>query len=496
MLHPFVARGGDHIRCRLVAAAVLVSIACGDDDPSTPSYSGSAGSGGRAGSGGEAGSSYAGGGSSGRGGSSGDGGSAGSDGAPARALPAEYQPGPVEGRPLLDAYVEQHPPCAVTREPALLGTDVGVLLRGGDSTWFAHADNSRGTGSTEAGVGVTRLVNGALGPEVFTLPEQTRIPQLQAVFDGERITLVWRRDRPEPTSPFASVSELALAQLDPSGTLITPARAIIGSPIEEYDGRLVPTAQGFVLFWIQRPQNTTPYQARVAHLGPDGALVGEPRVLIEQDTYLLTTSLTWLGDRVVATYAGEEGYTSVMLDEQARPLGDAIPIGQAHWSAVLPRGERVLSAWMVTHELPATEESTLGGEYEYPSRAITLRVGWFDRDGKATGASRDLQAPVPDEENVDPAWVDLGEDVGLLWSQGSVIYVCGGCMPDNHLQLVVLDGETLQPKTGVLRLDNPASQGGLIRPQIVAAGSDQIIVGEVGYHTDAEAMTATVRCVQ
>jgi hypothetical protein len=422
----------------------------------------------------------------------------GAGGQPARPLDPEYQAAPVEGRPLLE-WGPGEIGCSVVSAPVPLASDVGVLLPTDDRIWFASAGSSRGGGADQdPGLSVAQLMLGALRPATFTLVEQTRVPQLRAAFDGERITLLWRRDRPEPSSKVGFVSELALVQLDARGALLSGPRAVTASAVSEYDGRLVPTGDGFVMFWIQSATNSVVHQARVASLDRDGQLRGPPEVLHERNSYLLTESLNVLGDHVLATYRGDEGFTTVFLDTEGHPVGPPVAIGESHWSATLQRGERTLSAWSVDLDGPPTAKSSQGfaeGRAP-PSIARILRAGWFDREGKPVGASRDVQTPVPDEENVHPVWIDLGEDVGLLWSQGSVIYTCGGCTPDNHLNFVVLDGATLAPKSNVVRLDNPALSGGLIHPQISEQGADLLVVAEVGYRTSSDSMTATLRCAR
>jgi hypothetical protein len=124
-----------------------------------------------------------------------------------------------------------------------------------------------------------------------------------------------------------------------------------------------------------------------------------------------------------------------------------------------------------------------------------LRIGWFDTGGRALGATYDLQAAVFERRNVDPAWLDLGDDVGLIWSEGSATPIlCDGCTPDNRLHFVVLDGETLSPKSAVLTLNNPGTAGGLTHPQIVSLGPELLVVADVEYHTSSEGMSATLQC--
>ena len=106
----------------------------------------------------------------------------------------------------------------------------------------------------------------------------------------------------------------------------------------------------------------------------------------------------------------------------------------------------------------------------------------------------DLQAPIEDRESVQPFWVEVGDDVGLLWADGSIIYICGGCVPNHSLKFVVLDGEDFTPRSNVVEVVNTLPSGGLLSPATARSGDDLLVVSSVTYHTSAEGASATIRC--
>jgi hypothetical protein len=108
----------------------------------------------------------------------------------------------------------------------------------------------------------------------------------------------------------------------------------------------------------------------------------------------------------------------------------------------------------------------------------------------------DLQAPVKDREAVQPTWVEMGDDVGLLWAEGGIIYICAGCVPDHSLKLVVLDGQSFAPQSNVVELVNPLPSGGLLSPATVPIGDELLVVSTVTYHTSGEGASAALRCTQ
>ncbi len=157
--------------------------------------------------------------------------------------------------------------------------------------------------------------------------------------------------------------------------------------------------------------------------------------------------------------------------------------------SILKRGEEFLMSWSETGTL-----NTIHPTVQEPTRYSAVRLARFDARGQRLGPIMALQAPTPNQENMQPHLSQFGDDIALVWSQGSVIYVCGGCVRDNRLRFVVLDGQDFTPKSSALDLVNPLSSGGLMAPIARNKDSDFLILGEIAYHTDSKPMAASVRC--
>jgi hypothetical protein len=154
-------------------------------------------------------------------------------------------------------------------------------------------------------------------------------------------------------------------------------------------------------------------------------------------------------------------------------------------SHLILRGERVLAAW--------TEEqgSFKAGDGDV---AGTIRVGWFDQRGNPVGETHRLQVPVEDQRALEPRWLDFGDDVALSWAKGSVTYLCAGCYPDDHVEFVILDGESLRPVSNVVSVENQVTNGGLRFPRTARFESNILLVPSVTYHTHEEGGSATLAC--
>jgi len=124
----------------------------------------------------------------------------------------------------------------------------------------------------------------------------------------------------------------------------------------------------------------------------------------------------------------------------------------------------------------------------------TTRLSRVDLTGERVAKDVRVQSPVTNQEVVTPKLLKRGNDVGVLWSEGSVIYICAGCMPDNHLRFVLLDGATLAPTSDAVTLTNPATEGGLINPSAVWQGEDLSVEAAVGYHVSGEGAAGTITC--
>jgi hypothetical protein len=222
----------------------------------------------------------------------------------------------------------------------------------------------------------------------------------------------------------------------------------------------------------------------------EGTLQGTPKLVRADQNSIAAGAITATSQGYLISYV--TGYQPSQLFalpvDGAGELGTAVPLadnanGLSNAHSMLTRGTEVLLAWTDT-----------GGSWENSDLDRTTILSRLDLAGERVAKDVRVQSAVTSEERVTPKLLERGEDVGLLWSEGSVIYICAGCMPDNQLSFVMLDGETLSPASETLTLLNPAEQGGLVYPSAAWRGDALSVVAAVGYHVSGEGAAGTITC--
>jgi hypothetical protein len=295
-----------------------------------------------------------------------------------------------------------------------------------------------------------------------------------AARNDDRTTLLWEE-------ADGATRRLFLAQVDDSGDVVTEAHALAGAAPNGTGGAIVSFADGYAAVWAESAGGEGLY--KFARLDAESDLVGTPRTLLEGKVTRVD-SLVALEDGFAMAYTGlatTQTSKLVAFDVEGTPYREPVALGEPGASLVR-RGDYVVAAWGVGTGDPGN------------AWASNLRIGRFDDRGRPVGVVRELQEATLHEQNGHPAWVTLGDDLGLVWSRGGVIYICGGCIPDDHLEFVVLDGSTLAKKSEVVTIENQETTGGLLRSQIVASDSGLTVATNVTYHIAAEAGLATISC--
>jgi hypothetical protein len=335
-------------------------------------------------------------------------------------------------------------------------------------------------------------LDGALGsPRVVRARTDSMIPlSVTAASDGEKATLVWSAT--EDSAGYA----LNSAQVDNAGTVVTPP-STLATLQESPDARIAKTDSGYALLSVQNGPAGGKLTFR--RLDEAGKFASEP-VVAAQGSYIMAGSIAAIGNHFVVSYMDNQYYESglasrlLFLDSDGHTLGEpfafenSVAMGFAATTpSLLVRGNEVLAAWSV---------STGDRSYEKQDAATTIRLARFDADGKLQGFMYDLQAPVKDREAVQPLLLAVGDDVGLLWAEGSIIYICGGCVPDHSQKFVVLDGGTFIPQSSVSEFENTFPSGGLLSAQVAQKGDDLLVVSTLTYHTWGEGTSGALRCVE
>jgi hypothetical protein len=295
---------------------------------------------------------------------------------------------------------------------------------------------------------------------------------------------------------FDTEKKLVFALVDPDKNTIigTPSTLASTTGVLE-DPILVAKENGHAIVWVSGEK--TANELMFASIGTDGAS-SQPKS-IAKSCDLNLGEMVRFKEGFALTFERRTSYETgfetwmVIMNAEGTPIGDPIrlngdipfPGWNGTQSSLIARRDELLVAWSVTE-----------GDDMMSSAATTLHVARFDAAGTLVSQVYELQAPVTDRELINPAWIDLGDDVGLLWSEGSIIYICGGCIPDNQIRFVVLDGDDLAPKSDVVTLVNESSEVGLMAPAAARQGDDVIIVASIQHHVWAEGASGTVSCSQ
>jgi hypothetical protein len=153
--------------------------------------------------------------------------------------------------------------------------------------------------------------------------------------------------------------------------------------------------------------------------------------------------------------------------------------------SLLPVDGGYLAAW--PEGAPGTFEGQPMGAFS------VIRVARLDESGTLREAPVVVRAKVDDVDSIEPHLARFGSNVALSWSTGNHIYVCAGCVPDNKIELVVIDEETLAPVSNVVEL--VPTSGGLLRRRIAVLGDDLASIFQITFHVHSETGTGAFRCV-
>lgn len=240
----------------------------------------------------------------------------------------------------------------------------------------------------------------------------------------------------------------------------------------------------------------TEMELRLVMLGDDGAPTNAPVVITNLgESYGATANVVLTQDGGLAvTYAAgtlESSVYFVVLDadgtkrfEPRRISRQASDTSSSRLSFT-PRtnlvavGDSFLVAYM--------EENL---DYVTSTGHVLVRVAVVDAEGNA--ALHALQAPVEGREDMYPTFVSFEDRVGIAWTSGSIIWICGGCIGDHDMHFVLLDPETLVPTSEVvthLHMTN-----GMITPLLANSGEDIATAANLDFHASTLGATGAMRC--
>lgn len=459
---------------------ILATCGCGDGSPATPSATGGSGgdtsrAGGAAGSPAQPGS----------GGQVILGGNAGQWTAGTGALDP--------GLPLIERTASVDYDCTIrvpTRPLQIPSQGLGYdsLAASGEASFLARAQASSSWGPTDLLSFSTLSTNATAGAS-------TTLKQLaQGYFSHVSIFAASPKLFVFAVEALDNESHIVYARLSAEGAVEVPPTSVtsIGGNGNSSGLVVAPARDGFGLLWgaMNGANGNTVLDFGILRF--DGSFENPAGYVDNAAPYTVPSALVATNQGFLASYTQGGvglGGSYVRAIDSDGTVGEATSLATTDGFSLsgrhsfLWRGTEALLAWSRTEG--TSENEQLGS---------TISLTRLGADAKRRANDLRVSAWVRSQENIDPIMFAWGNDVGLAWSQGSVIYICAGCMPDNHLKFAIFDGATYAPRSSLLEIDNSETAGGLISPAITIQGNDIVMASVIGYHTSSEFAAGTIAC--
>lgn len=278
--------------------------------------------------------------------------------------------------------------------------------------------------------------------ELFTVGG---IGAISLVANGATLAAAWSEQNGE------GASKVRFARLDADG--------IDGEIVDVIDGgqsyaglasAMVAYKTGFALSWSQAlPDDLATYERWFVRLDSAGKKVGEPLRI----SPAATTGGTSYGEP---------------WDGGGHPM---LVVGDDVWVAY-------------THNF-------YNNDFSNPEGATTLHIAIVDPDGDVRDEPFN-----PTVINVNQGQASLfafGGAVGVAWTGGTAIYICGGCYVDYDLQIALVDPTTLELAAD--KLTHTHNDHGYNRPRIAVVGDDIYTLAWHDFHALGFPAIARASCV-
>jgi hypothetical protein len=345
---------------------------------------------------------------------------------------------------------------------------------------------------------------GTFGTPVTIPAAVTQLGDVAGAPRGDGFALVW-----------VEGTRLRFAAFDAAGAITIAPRDVIDGVQETVTPRMAAGPDGgFGVVYDPEGANGV-RSVYFLVLAADGALRHQPRRLDGPATGMNYTPTA------PAITGGPSGYTMMWADPAA-PDGaidfaraDAAGVetlprrriagpgpgsqtGRVGWLAFAPAVHGLLeidgvflTAWVETQK-GTPNPSTGGGRGAWS----VVRLARVDGTGVLLGPPAALRAPADSIDEVEPSLVRLGDAVAVLWGRGNHIYLCGGCVPDHRVDLLLVDPADLTPLSQVVSITNGGGvqAGGILRRQLAVLGKSLLMAYRLTFHVHNTPGSATFEC--
>jgi hypothetical protein len=352
----------------------------------------------------------------------------------------------------------------------------------------------------------TLALDGNLGPSLAVATmDATQIGAMAMAPRADGAALVWVDGTTLRFAAFDGAGAIVVAPRDvASGTVAFPdttVRIAAGS-----DG-------GFGVFYAV-PTTLTHAELRFLALDANGDARAPARLIVDGEWPAYTTA--------VAIGAAPDGYALVWRQPNGgRGRIDFGRVDQLGGESVAPRPISVtdqagievggvagfdprtaavvrvdggfLAAW------PEIKRGTTSNPFVPPGGAGgwgVVRLVRLTEDGARLGTPVALRAPVADQDDVEPQLLAFAGRVAVLWGHGNRIYLCAGCVPDNGIEMMIVDPVQLVPLSNVATVTNGGAPkaGGLLARGAVVMGQAVLTTYNLTFHTTQRLGSAAFTC--
>lgn len=141
--------------------------------------------------------------------------------------------------------------------------------------------------------------------------------------------------------------------------------------------------------------------------------------------------------------------------------------------------------------LAAWSEGSFGNFETQTGAYSVVRLARIDLEG-AIIEHAVMRSKIDSVEQTEPDLTRFRGAVAVSWARGSVIYVCGGCIPDHSIEAVLIDPDTLAPVSNSISVAPNA--GGLLRRDVAVLGSNLLTTFEITFHVSSDPGFASFGC--
>jgi hypothetical protein len=337
-------------------------------------------------------------------------------------------------------------------------------------------------------------LDGTIGDEAVLEAEAFAFQGATAIATDAGIATVWTYN-----DGMGSVLRYAAVD-DTLGTVVAPKDVPGLAAAYVTAAAMVPAASGGVALLYGESDAGGQTRLRFVELGPDGEASTTPLDVAEVgQTYgaiSASAAPTSDGGYAVAYVVGEVLETEVrfvILDADGTPRFEPERLSRAAgggWRSefgfvarrnLLPVGDRF---WV------AFTEGWFNPDSMQMEGNVVVRLAIVDAQGHSEGHL--LQAPVDGKNNLSPSFVELDDRVGLLWTSGTIIWICGGCIADNDLHFVLLDPDAVVPASNVATELHQTN--GIVAPLGAFVGADMLTAASLDFHAVTLPASGALRC--